>query len=92
VTETNRPNLYIVAGPNGAGKSTFARLFLPDYADCRELANFFRIYEAILDSSLVFDGSGDSPRLVAARFGELRFILDATTFDRIRSEVSNERS
>jgi predicted ABC-type ATPase len=194
VTEPNRPNLYIVAGPNGAGKSTFARLFLPDYADCREfvnadliaaglspfnpeslaieagrlmlgrietlarskvnfgfettlagrgylpllrrlrsegyrihlfflwlpdpqlalarvyervlsgghfvpeevvrrrftrgLANFFHIYEAILDSSLVFDGSGDSPRLVAARFGELRFILDATTFDKIRLEAS----
>lgn len=30
------PNVYIVAGPNGAGKSTFARLFLPEYADCRE--------------------------------------------------------
>jgi predicted ABC-type ATPase len=28
-----------VAGPNGAGKSTFARLFLPDYADCREFVN-----------------------------------------------------
>src|SRR3954471_17251318 len=34
-----QPNLYIVAGPNGAGKSTFARLFLPDYADCREFVN-----------------------------------------------------
>src|SRR4051794_27852276 len=33
------PNLYIVAGPNGAGKSTFAKLFLPDYADCREFVN-----------------------------------------------------
>ncbi len=28
------PNVYIVAGPNGAGKSSFARLFLPEYADC----------------------------------------------------------
>ncbi|MEO6193130.1 MAG: zeta toxin family protein [Thermoanaerobaculia bacterium] len=35
----NQPNVYIVAGPNGAGKSTFARLFLPDYADCREFVN-----------------------------------------------------
>jgi len=34
-----QPNLYIVAGPNGAGKSTFARLFLPDFADCREFVN-----------------------------------------------------
>ncbi|MFL6200986.1 MAG: zeta toxin family protein [Thermoanaerobaculia bacterium] len=33
------PNVYIVAGPNGAGKSTFARLFLPEYADCREFVN-----------------------------------------------------
>src|SRR5215218_618261 len=39
VTEMNQPNVYIVAGPNGAGKSTFARLFLPDYADCREFVN-----------------------------------------------------
>jgi predicted ABC-type ATPase len=28
-----------VAGPNGAGKSTFARLFLPEYADCKEFVN-----------------------------------------------------
>jgi predicted ABC-type ATPase len=39
VAETNQPNVYIVAGPNGAGKSTFARLFLPDYADCKEFVN-----------------------------------------------------
>lgn len=36
---SRQPNLYIVAGPNGAGKSTFARLFLPEYADCREFVN-----------------------------------------------------
>lgn len=34
-----KPNVFIVAGPNGAGKSTFARLFLPDYADCKEFVN-----------------------------------------------------
>ncbi len=39
MTETHRPNIYIVAGPNGAGKSTFAHLFLPDYADCKEFVN-----------------------------------------------------
>jgi predicted ABC-type ATPase len=33
------PNVYVVAGPNGAGKSTFARLYLPDYADCKEFVN-----------------------------------------------------
>lgn len=37
--ERRQPNLYIVAGANGAGKSTFARLFLPDYADCKEFVN-----------------------------------------------------
>lgn len=37
--ESGQPNLYVVAGPNGAGKSTFARLFLPEYADCREFVN-----------------------------------------------------
>src|SRR3954447_6888275 len=39
VAEELSPNVYIVAGPNGAGKSTFARLFLPDYADCKEFVN-----------------------------------------------------
>jgi predicted ABC-type ATPase len=39
VIEERPPNVYIVAGPNGAGKSTFARLFLPDYADCKEFVN-----------------------------------------------------
>lgn len=39
MTEERPPNVYIVAGPNGAGKSTFARLFLPDYADCKEFVN-----------------------------------------------------
>lgn len=37
--ESRQPNLYVVAGPNGSGKSTFARLFLPEYADCREFVN-----------------------------------------------------
>ena len=39
MTGGSQPNVYIVAGPNGAGKSTFSRLFLPDYADCREFVN-----------------------------------------------------
>lgn len=39
MSEQRPPNLYVVAGPNGSGKSTFARLFLPDYADCREFVN-----------------------------------------------------
>jgi predicted ABC-type ATPase len=194
VTETNRPNLYIVAGPNGAGKSTFARLFLPDYADCREfvnadliaaglspfnpeslaieagrlmlgrietlarsrvnfgfettlagrgyvpllqrlrsegyrihlfflwlpdpqlalarvyervlsgghfvpeevvrrrfsrgLANLFHRYESLLDTYLVFDSSGDAPRLVAVRLYGNHVIFDETTFGRIQTEAS----
>ncbi|MEO6192951.1 MAG: zeta toxin family protein [Thermoanaerobaculia bacterium] len=194
MTETNRPNLYIVAGPNGAGKSTFARLFLPDYADCREfvnadliaaglspfnpeslaieagrlmlgrietlarsrvnfgfettlagrgyvpllrrlrsegyrihlfflwlpdpqlalarvyervlsgghfvpeevvrrrfsrgLANFFHRYESLLDTYLVFDSSGDAPRLVAVRLYGNHVIFDETTFGRIQTEAS----
>lgn len=39
MSESRQPSLYVLAGPNGAGKSTFARLFLPDYADCQEFVN-----------------------------------------------------
>jgi predicted ABC-type ATPase len=39
VDRERKPNVFIAAGPNGAGKSTFARLFLPDYADCKEFVN-----------------------------------------------------
>ncbi len=39
MADRRSPNVYVVAGPNGAGKSTFARLFLPDYANCREFVN-----------------------------------------------------
>jgi predicted ABC-type ATPase len=35
VNGERHPCVYILAGPNGAGKSTFARLFLPEYADCK---------------------------------------------------------
>jgi predicted ABC-type ATPase len=39
VNGERQPTVYILAGPNGAGKSTFARLFLPEYADCKEFVN-----------------------------------------------------
>lgn len=39
MNDRHQPNLYILAGANGAGKSTFARLYLPDYAECREFVN-----------------------------------------------------
>ncbi len=193
VTEERPPNVYIVAGPNGAGKSTFARLFLPDYADCKEFVNadliaaglspfnpeslaieagrlmlgrietlarsrvdfgfettlsgrtqasllarlkadgyrlhlfflwlsspelalarvrervssgghfvpeevvrrrfkrgsvnLFRLYEPLLDRYLLFDNSGDYPRLMAFKVHDERFILDGPIFDKIRAEA-----
>lgn len=39
MNEERQPIVYILAGPNGAGKSTFSKLFLPEYADCREFVN-----------------------------------------------------
>lgn len=193
MTEKLRPNVYIVAGPNGAGKSTFARMFLPDYADCKEfvnadliaaglspfnpeslaiqagklmleriealiqsrvdfgfettlagrsqafllkelrthgyrihlfflwlpdlelalnrirdrvragghdvpeatvrrramrgIVNLFRLYLPLLDSWLIFDNAGESPRSVAFGLGEERYIYDEETFGRIQQEA-----
>jgi predicted ABC-type ATPase len=194
VDRERKPNVFIVAGPNGAGKSTFARLFLPDYADCKEFVNadliaaglspfnpeslaiqagrlmldrietlarsrvdfgfettlagrgyapwlnrlraenyrlhllflwlpnpdlavarvrervrtgghsvpehvvrrrfsrglshLFHLYEPILDSSLIFDNSGETPRMIAFLFEGHRYVFDSLTFDRIQREVS----
>ncbi len=188
-----QPNVFIVAGPNGAGKSTFARLFLPDYADCKEFVNadliaaglspfnpeslaieagrlmleridtlarsrvdfgfettlagrglalllnrlrgegyrlnllflwlpnpdlavarvgervrtgghsipepvirrrfsrglshLFHLYEPILDSSLIFDNSGEEPRMVAFFLEGRRYVFDPPAFARISQEV-----
>lgn len=188
-----KPNVFIVAGSNGAGKSTFARLFLPDYADCKEFVNadliaaglspfnpeslaieagrlmldrigtlarsrvdfgfettlagrslvplfnrlrgegyrlnllflwlpnpdlavarvrervrtgghsvpenvvrrrfyrglshLFHLYEPILDSSLIFDNSGEEPSMVAFLLGGRRYVFDPPTFARIRQEA-----
>lgn len=32
-------SVYVIAGPNGSGKTTFAKLFLPDYANCPNFVN-----------------------------------------------------
>lgn len=34
-----KKNVYIIAGPNGSGKTTFAKLFLPEYANCPNFIN-----------------------------------------------------
>lgn len=34
-----KPRVYVIAGPNGAGKTTFARVFLPEYAQCKNFVN-----------------------------------------------------
>ena len=194
MTEERQPNVYILAGPNGAGKSTFARLFLPEYADCKEfvnadliaaglspfnpeslaiqagrlmleridelaqsrvdfgfettlagrghvslisrlrsegyrvnlfflwlpdpslavarvlervrsgghavpepvvwrrfdrgLDNLFRLYEPLVDSSLIFDSSAEAPSMIAFFFDGRRYIFDNSTFERIEREAA----
>jgi predicted ABC-type ATPase len=53
----------------------------------RGIKNLFRIYIPLIDSWLVFDNAGDSPRMVAFGFdGQLR-VFDPVTFGRIKGEV-----
>lgn len=40
-------NVYLIGGPNGAGKTTFARVFLPDYAGCKNFVNADLIAEGV---------------------------------------------
>jgi predicted ABC-type ATPase len=52
----------------------------------RGLSNFFHLYQPVLDTYLIFDNSGDSPRLVALRLDEHQpIVLDPETFVRIRN-------
>jgi len=194
VSSERQPCVYILAGPNGAGKSTFARLFLPEYADCKEfvnadliadglspfnpeslvieagrlmletietlarsrvdfgfettlsgrghvalisrlrsegyrvnlfflwlpdpnlamarvlervrsgghgvpesvvrrrfhrgLDNLFRLYEPLVDSSLIFDSSGKAPRMIAFFFDGRRYVFDPSTFATIEQETA----
>ncbi|HEX4966854.1 MAG TPA: zeta toxin family protein [Thermoanaerobaculia bacterium] len=194
MNEERQPSVYVLAGPNGAGKSTFARLFLPEYADCKEfvnadliaaglspfnpeslaieagrimlerietlarsradfgfettlagrghvflisrlraagyrvnlfflwlpdpnlavarvvervrlgghsvpdavvrrrfqrgLANLFHLYEPLVDSSLVFDSSGEAPRMIAFFFDGRRYVFDPLTFARVEQEAA----
>jgi hypothetical protein len=52
------------------------------------LANLFHRYESLLDTYLVFDSSGDAPRLVAVRLYGNHVIFDEATFGRIQTEAS----
>jgi predicted ABC-type ATPase len=196
VSGERQPSVYILAGPNGAGKSTFARLFLPEYADCKEfvnadliaaglspfnpeslaiqagrlmlerietlaqsrvdfgfettmagrgyvslisrlrsegyrvnlfflwlpnpnlamarvlervrsgghavpeavvrrrfyrgLDNLFRLYEPLVDSSLIFDSSGEAPRMIAFFFDRRRYVFDPMIFERIEQEAAGK--
>ena len=55
-----KPIVYVLAGPNGAGKTTFANLFLPTFAECRELLDGStfpptRVIEIVDGREQVFD-------------------------------------
>lgn len=47
-TNTQLPNLYIIAGCNGAGKITASFTILPELLDCKEFINADEIGRGIL--------------------------------------------
>ena len=49
----------------------------------RSVENFFKIYEPLLDSWMLFDNSEEIPRLVAERVGGKLSIKDAQLFNKI---------
>jgi hypothetical protein len=54
----------------------------------RGISNFLHLYQELLDSYLIFDNAGASPRLVAARFEDgPPIVLDSATFDTIKAEA-----
>lgn len=83
--DRHQPNLYVVAGPNGSGKSTFARLYLPDYADCKEFVN----------ADLIAAGlSPFNPEALALQAGRLMLeridhLFRRELFDRISREAEH---
>jgi predicted ABC-type ATPase len=54
----------------------------------RGLANLFRLYEPLVDSSLIFDSSGEAPRMIAFFFDGRRYVFDPLTFARIKEETA----
>jgi predicted ABC-type ATPase len=58
----NGKSAYVIAGSNGSGKTTFARLFLPDYAKCRNFVNADLIAQGLAP----FD-----PRAASVKAGKL---------------------
>ena len=55
-------SVYVIAGPNGSGKTTFARVFLPEFAECAHFVNADLIAQGL---------SPFSPRIAALRAGKL---------------------
>jgi predicted ABC-type ATPase len=73
-------NVYIIAGPNGSGKTTFARLFLPDYANCPNFVNA----DLIALGLAPFD-----PRTAAIKAGKL-VLQQIHDFSRIGADFAFE--
>jgi predicted ABC-type ATPase len=72
----------VLAGGHFVPEETVRRRFT------RGLSNLFHLYQSLLDSYLIFDTSGASPRLVASRVeDQLPIVLDAVTFSRIQAGV-----
>ncbi len=54
----------------------------------RGLANLFQLYEPIVDSSLIFDSSGGTPRMVAFYLDGRRYVFEPSIFALIEQELA----
>jgi predicted ABC-type ATPase len=50
----------------------------------RGLRNLFHLYRDLVDSWLLFDNSGDAPRVIAKETARVLTVVDATLFEEIR--------
>jgi predicted ABC-type ATPase len=53
----------------------------------RGIKNLFRIYIPLIDSWLIFDNAGESPRRVAFGVGQRLNVFDSVTYGRITQEA-----